>query len=93
MRHGTDSTTVVVPISMGDVAKRLLAEALDLPEAERAELTAELLASFDGPADPDAEATWASEIERRAAKVLSGESLGVPWEEARERIANELQRK
>ena len=78
---------------MGEVGKRLLKEALELPDAERAELAAELMASFDGPADPDVEAEWAVEIERRAAKVLSGESLGVPWDEARERIERELRRR
>ena len=31
----------------------------------RAEVAAELLASLDGPADPDAEEAWATEIERR----------------------------
>lgn len=78
---------------MGEVAKRLLKEALALPDAERAELAAELMASFDGPPDPDVEAAWAAEIERRAAKVLSGESPGVPWDEVRERIERELREK
>jgi len=76
-----------------DAAKKLLAEALGIPERERAELTAELLASFDGPADPDVDAAWAAEIDRRAAKLLSGESPGIPWEEARERIERGLRRK
>ena len=78
---------------MGEVAKRLLKEALALPDAERAELAAELMASFDGPPDPDVEPAWAAEIERRAAKVLSGESQGVPWDEVRERIERELREK
>lgn len=82
-----------IGVDMGDAAKKLLAEALGLPEAERAELAAELLASFDGPADPDVEAAWAVEIDRRAARVLSGESPGIPWEEARERIENRLRQK
>jgi putative addiction module component (TIGR02574 family) len=78
---------------MGEVAKRLLKEALALPDAERAELAAELMASFDGPPDPDVEAAWAAEIERRAAKVLSGESQGVPWDSVRDRIERELREK
>ena len=69
---------------MGDAAKRLLKEALELSEAERAELAAELIASFDGPPDLDVETAWAVEIERRAAKVLSGESEGVEWDAVRE---------
>ncbi len=93
MRQGTPPATVVWPSSMGEVAKRLLAEALGLPEAERAELTAELLASFDGPADLDIDTAWAGEIDRRTAKILSGESQGVPWEEVRGRIEGDLRRR
>jgi putative addiction module component (TIGR02574 family) len=78
---------------MGEAGKRLLKEALELPEAERAELAAELMASFDGPPDPDVDDAWAAEIERRAAKVLSGESEGIPWDEARARIEGELRRR
>jgi putative addiction module component (TIGR02574 family) len=36
------------------------------------------------------ETAWALEIERRAAKVLSGESQGLPWEEVRDRIKREI---
>jgi len=75
---------------MGRGAKKLLHEALALPMEERAELAAELIASLDGPADTDVEAAWAAEIERRAAKVLSGESEGTPWEEVRRRIEREI---
>jgi putative addiction module component (TIGR02574 family) len=75
---------------MGDAAKKLLHDALALPTEERAELAAELIASLDGPADPDVEAEWAVEIERRAARVLSGESKGTPWEEVRRRIEREI---
>lgn len=76
--------------AMGEVAKKLLHEALRLPTQERAKLAAELIASLDGPADADMEAAWAAEIERRAAKVLSGESQGTPWEEVRKRIEREI---
>jgi putative addiction module component (TIGR02574 family) len=76
--------------SMGEGAKKLLHEAMGLPHEERAELAAELIASLDGPADADVETAWALEIERRAAKVLSGESQGLPWEEVRDRIKREI---
>ena len=75
---------------MGKAAKTLLHEALGLPTDERAELAAELIASLDGPADADVETAWAVEIERRAARVLSGESQGTPWEEVRRRIEREI---
>jgi putative addiction module component (TIGR02574 family) len=75
---------------MGKATKKLLHEALMLPTDERAELAAELIASLDGPADTGVEVAWAAEIERRAAKVLSGESEGAPWEEVRRRIEREI---
>lgn len=43
----------------------VLAEALRLDEHARAEWAAELLAGLDGPADPDAEQAWSTEIGRR----------------------------
>ena len=46
-------------------AQAVLADALRLDTGARADVAAELLASLDGPADPDAEAAWAAEIARR----------------------------
>ncbi|MEW6269190.1 MAG: addiction module protein [Thermodesulfobacteriota bacterium] len=78
---------------MGRAAKKLLNQALELPTRERADLAAELIASLDGPADPDVEAAWAAEIERRATRVLSGESRGIPWDEVRRRAERDLSRR
>ncbi len=78
---------------MSDRAQTLLREALKLSPEERADVAAELLASLD---DSDAEdpaavqAAWAAEIERRAQRVLSGESAGEPWEDVRNRIVQGL---
>src|SRR3990172_5330941 len=57
---------------MTKAAEAVLADALRLDVDSRAELAAELLASLDGPADPDAEAAWAVEIERRGAALEGG---------------------
>jgi len=54
---------------VSEVTRRLLAEALQLPVAERAQLAADLIASIDGEPDEDAEAAWAKEIARRAARA------------------------
>jgi putative addiction module component (TIGR02574 family) len=77
-------------------AQELLREALTLPVAERADVAAELLASLDdaekeNPAE--VEAAWAAEIERRARRVMSGESAGVPWEDVRRRAEAELRKR
>lgn len=77
-------------------AQDLLREALTLPIDERADVAAELLASLDdaGTEDPaEVEAAWAAEIEKRARRVLAGESQGVPWEDVRKRAEAELRKR
>lgn len=71
-------------------AQTVLAEALRLDEDDRADVAAELLASLDGPADPDAEAAWATEIARRVAAIDAGTAKLEPWESARRRIELEI---
>jgi putative addiction module component (TIGR02574 family) len=74
-------------------AQELLREALTLPVEERADVAAELLASLDEAPAQDAaevEAAWAREIERRARRVMSGESTGEPWEDGRARVIQRL---
>lgn len=78
---------------MTERAQQLLREALTLPVDQRANIAAELLASLDeAPAmDRDAvEAAWAREIERRARRIMGGESDGEPWEDVRARVARRL---
>lgn len=78
---------------MGNEARTLLAEALSLPNSDRADLAAQLLASLDQPASEsqeDIDRLWATEIERRAERVLAGESRGEPWDEVRSRIERDL---
>jgi putative addiction module component (TIGR02574 family) len=74
-------------------AQELLREALTLPVEERADVAAELLASLDeAPAEnaAEVEAAWAREIERRARRVMSGESTGEPWEDVRAHVIQRL---
>ena len=80
---------------MSQRAQELLREAMALPVQERADLAAELLASLDDAAaeDPaEVEAAWAAEIERRARRVMTGETAGIPWEDVRRRAEAELRR-
>jgi putative addiction module component (TIGR02574 family) len=76
-------------------AHELLREALTLQPDERADVAAELLASLDEPdaCVDDVEAAWAAEIERRARRVLAGESAGAPWEAVRRRADEELRKR
>ena len=81
---------------MSPRAQELLREAMALPVKERADLAAELLASLDDAAaeDPaEVEAAWAAEIERRARRVTTGETAGIPWEDVRRRAEAELRRR
>lgn len=71
-------------------ARQLLEEALRLQVKERAALAAELIESLDPETDEDAEAAWAAEIDRRAARARSGEDAGAPWPEVRERLERGL---
>lgn len=64
--------TLLVPPS------RLFIEALALPPEQREELAAALLHSLDTP--PGIAIDDVEEIERRAADVLEGRELGVPWD-------------
>lgn len=58
----------------------LEAEALQLSGPERARLIERLIASLD--VDPDVEAAWADEVERRNAEVESGAVSLIPGNEA-----------
>jgi putative addiction module component (TIGR02574 family) len=71
---------------MTKTTEALLAEALRLGPESRAELVAELLASLDGPTDPDAETAWAVEIERRVAAIEAGAVKLEPWDDVKRRI-------
>ena len=43
-----------------------------VPSQRLVSATAELLASLDGPSDPDAERTWEAEVGRRIASIEAG---------------------
>jgi putative addiction module component (TIGR02574 family) len=68
----------------------VLADALRLAPDARAEVAAELLASLDGPADPDAEAAWDAEIARRIEAIETGNVRLEPWAEVKRRIERDV---
>ena len=76
-------------------AQAILHEALALPLEDRANVAAELLASLDNDAaekPAEVEAAWATEIEKRARRVMAGESTGVAWEDVRSRAEAALRK-
>ena len=70
---------------MSGQALRLLDEALQLPEQDRAELALRLLDSVGEPAD-QVERAWIDEAKRRLAEIARGTAHTAPWVEARKRI-------
>ena len=68
----------------------MLAQALQLPPEERADVAKRLIASLDEPADGDVEAAWLAEVERRLQDVDRGSAKFEPWEAVRARIAARL---
>jgi putative addiction module component (TIGR02574 family) len=66
---------------MTQLAEKIRSEALQLGDADRAELARTLIESLDSESDPDAEAAWDRELEKRLKKIDSGESTGRPAED------------
>ena len=73
-------------------AQRVLDEALKLSPEEQSLVLRELLARLEGEPDPDAEAAWAGEIERRAQEARSGAPAAGDWETVCDEIEAELTR-
>ena len=66
--------------------EKIRSEALDLSESERAELAHNLVASLDGPPEPDVEKAWDTEILRRLAEIDSGTANLIDREEFSRRL-------
>jgi putative addiction module component (TIGR02574 family) len=65
-------------------------EAAALSEADRASLAGLLIESLEGEPDPDVEAAWVAEIERRAGELEAGTVESIPWEQVRQRLLDRL---
>jgi putative addiction module component (TIGR02574 family) len=72
-------------------ADELLAKVLSLPREERARLAEELLSSLEEPDDEEVLASWAAELERRAAEIGEGKVQTVEWGAACQEISRELE--
>ena len=74
-------------------ADAVLREALALPDKDRADVAARILASLDAPSDEDplsVRTAWSEELDRRARRALSGQDIGEDWATVRRRLADEL---
>jgi len=90
-RSGVDMALRTVPAGkirdMKREAAEILKDALALPTEARAALAGSLLESLDTEVDEDAEAAWATEVNRRLAELDSGAVKTIPWAEVRRRLA------
>jgi putative addiction module component (TIGR02574 family) len=75
---------------MSKARNEVLADALRLDPDARADVAAELLASLDGPVDPDAETAWDAEIERRIEAIEAGTIRLEPWSDVKRRIERDV---
>jgi hypothetical protein len=76
---------------MSPVTEQLLTSALTLPEAERLELAAALLAASEPPVPEVAGAAWLVEVQRRSAEVDAGQVVLTSWPEVKQRVRARLE--
>ncbi len=76
---------------MSPKSSELLRQALELSVEERADLAAQILESLDSSDDPEVQAAWQAEIERRMAQLDSGEVKPISAEEFRRRLNSTLE--
>ncbi len=70
--------------------ERLRTEALDLSDAERAELASDLVRSLDGPGDLGASREWELEIVRRLDEIDAGTARLIDRDEFSRRMRERL---
>lgn len=65
-------------------------DASELSERDRAALAGLLIESLEAEPEPDVEAAWLAEIERRVAELDAGTVKTIPWEDVRRRLLDRL---
>ncbi len=71
----------------------LFSEALGLATTERLKLASELIASVDGPPDPDWDRAWLAELDRRMEEAARRREPLPEWAEVRAGILERLARR
>ncbi len=74
---------------MSAPVEELETEVLQLPAADRARLVDKLIASLD--AEPEVEAAWAAEVERRHAELEAGTVSALPGPETLAKLRSAFQ--
>jgi len=75
---------------MSALNDNIMAEALSLPADMRLALIDRLLHSLNTPTQPDIDALWAEEAQRRIQQVASGQVKAIPGEQVFKEIRERL---
>ena len=65
---------------------RIIDQALQQPERERARIAEKLISSLDQTTELDVELAWQKEIGKRLKEIDSGAVECIPWEEVRNKL-------
>ncbi|HLK04356.1 MAG TPA: addiction module protein [Candidatus Acidoferrum sp.] len=76
---------------MSPKSAEILKQALELSVEERADLAAQILDSLDSSDDPEVQASWQAEIERRMADLDSGAVQPISHDEFQRRLKSTLE--
>ncbi len=77
--------------AMTTTASKLLDQALNLPDDERLAIASALLESVEGPIDPEWDALWMQELDRRDAAARASGAPLAEWSEVRARVLSRLE--
>ena len=71
-------------------SEKLVEQALQLSESERADIAASLIDSLDYTVDPDVEVEWEREILKRVGELKSRSVETIPWTMVRKKLSEGL---
>jgi len=69
---------------------QVLTAALALPNGDRVELVEAILASLQPEDRPPFDESWRPVIERRSQELQSGQVVGIPWSDVKERARRQM---
>ena len=69
-----------------NTVNRIIDQALQQPEKERARIAEKLISSLDQTIDLDFELAWQQEIDKRLKEIDSGTVECIPWEDVRSKL-------
>ena len=71
---------------MGIKTEELIANALQMPEKERATIAKKLITSLDPHCEKDIEILWQKEVQQRISDIDNGQVNCIPWEDVQGRL-------